>query len=146
MTNTQRPHDSSDPPSKAVCNNCGSQNPKKQYPAFGKQCRKCNKLNHFAKCCRSSKHKIEAVDSSPKPDLMFVGAIEHSNRTKLGADECHTTLNIERLLSKHTTKFVVQAAEHSITTSKVNHKTYKLQWGRSQGTELQKFTLSRQAN
>ena len=103
VTNTKRPHDSSDPPSKAVCNYCGSQNPKKQYPAFGKQCRKCNKLNHFAKCCRSSKRKIEAVDSSPKSDLMFVGALEHSNRTELGADECHTTLNIEG----HSVKFKV---------------------------------------
>ena len=26
---------------------------------------------------------------------MFVGAIDHSNKTELGTDECHTTLDIE---------------------------------------------------
>ena len=98
-TSTYKSRDSSDPSSKTVCSNCGSQHPKKQCPAFGKQCRKCNKLNHFAKCCRSSKHKIEAVDNSPKSDL-FVGAIDHNNRTELGADECYTTLNVEGHLVK----------------------------------------------
>ncbi|ROI15715.1 hypothetical protein DPX16_20253 [Anabarilius grahami] len=39
------------------CSNCGS--PKhatrdQSYPAQGKHCRNCNKLNHFARCCRSS--------------------------------------------------------------------------------------------
>ena len=118
-TSTYKSRDSSDPPSKTVCNNCGSQHPKKQCPAFGKQCRKCNKLNHFAKCCRSTKRKIEAVGSSPKSDL-FVGAIDHNNRTELGADECYTTLNVEG----HSVKFKVD------TGSQVNilpNSLYK-QW------------------
>ncbi len=39
------------------CSNCGS--PKhatrdQSCPAQGKRCRNCNKLNHFARCCRSS--------------------------------------------------------------------------------------------
>ena len=97
-TSTQRARDSTDTPNKIQCNNCGLQHPKKQCPAFGKQCRKCNKLNHFAKCCRSTKRKVEAVEQSegsPKSDLMFVGAIDHSNNTELGTDECHTTLDMK---------------------------------------------------
>ena len=91
VKNTQTPHYFSDPPSKALmCDNCSSQHPKKQCPAaIGKQCRKCNKLNHFAKCHRSSKRKIEAIDSIPKSDFMLVRAKVHqlkfnkSSSTKL---------------------------------------------------------------
>ena len=46
---------------KHPCNNCGSQHPRKQCPAYGKRCRQCGKPNHFAKCCRSPKRKVEAV-------------------------------------------------------------------------------------
>ena len=104
-TNTQRTRDA-DPPSKSLCKNCGLQHLKKQCPAFGKQCRKCNKLNHFAKCCRGAKRKVEAVEqseSSPKSDLMFVGAIDHNKKTELGTDECYTTLDIDG----HSVKFKV---------------------------------------
>ena len=105
-TNAQRARDSTDPPSKSTCKNCGFQHPKKQCPAFGKQCRNCNKLNHFAKCCRSAKRKVDAVEqsqSNPKSDLMFVGAIEHNTKTELGTDEYYTTLDIEG----HSVKFKV---------------------------------------
>ena len=49
-------------------------------------------------------HKIESVaqsESSSQSELMFVGAIDHNNKT--GADECHTTLEIEG----HSVKFKV---------------------------------------
>ena len=41
-TNTHKAQDDADPHSKNLCNNCGSQHPKKQCPPFGKQCHKCN--------------------------------------------------------------------------------------------------------
>ncbi len=127
-TSTQRARDD-DPPNKTPCKNCGLQHPKKQCPAFGKQCRSCNKLNHFAKYCRSAKRKVETVeqsesDTSPKSDLMFIGAIDHSNKTELGADECYTTLDIEG----HSVKFKVD------TGSQVNilpNSVYKQLKGRS---------------
>ena len=105
-TNTHTARDAIDPPNKSPCKNCGLQHPKRQCPAFGKQCRNCKKLNHFAKCCRSAKRKVESVEqseNSPKSDLMFVGAINHSNKTEMGADECYTTLDIEG----HSVKFKV---------------------------------------
>lgn len=41
-----------------TCGLCGGQYPHKGIcPARGKECHKCNKLNHFAKCCRSSNNK-----------------------------------------------------------------------------------------
>ena len=110
LTNPQKARDSADQPMRHSCNNCGSQHPKKQCPAFGKQCRKCNKLNHFAKCCRSTRRKVESVAQSEsnsqnnsQSDLMFVGAIDHNSKTEIGTDECHTTLEVEG----HSVKFKV---------------------------------------
>merc|ERR1712074_195814 len=37
------------------CQNCGTQHPAKQCPAFGKTCFGCGKQNHFAKVCRKPK-------------------------------------------------------------------------------------------
>ena len=107
-----------------VCNT-----PRSNVQHFGKQCRSCNKLNHFAKYCRSAKRKVETVEQSesnisPKSDLMFIGAIDHSNKTELGADECYTTLDIEG----HSVKFKVD------TGSQVNilpNSVYKQLKGRS---------------
>ena len=45
---------------------------------------------------------------------MFVGAINHSDKTEMGADECYTTLDIE----EHSVKFKVD------TSSQVNIKTH----------------------
>jgi hypothetical protein len=44
-------------PSKGTCRNCGGEWPheKGNCPARGKECRKCGKINHFARQCRSSK-------------------------------------------------------------------------------------------
>ena len=91
---------------KYLCNNCGSQHPRKQCPAYGKRCRQCGKLNHFAKHCRSPRRKVEAVErdkESSNPDALFVGAIENANKTELTTDECHTTLQVEG----HSVKFKV---------------------------------------
>ena len=41
--------------SKLTCGNCGLQHQQSRAsccPAFGKECRKCDKANHFARCCR----------------------------------------------------------------------------------------------
>ncbi len=42
---------------KSICRNCGGEWPHKngQCPAKGKECRKCLKLNHFARVCRSAR-------------------------------------------------------------------------------------------
>ena len=42
-----------------ACGNCGLIHPKGQCLAYGKQCNKCKKMNHYARMCRSSK----SVDS-----------------------------------------------------------------------------------
>ena len=39
---------------------------KKKCPAFGKKCRNCSKLNHFAKMCK--RQKVHALDRSNQND------------------------------------------------------------------------------
>ena len=94
------------PSAKYLYNNCGSQHPRKQCPAYGKRCRQCGKLNHFAKHCRSRRRKVEAVErdkESSSPNALFAGAIENANKTEFTTDECHTTLQVEG----HSAKFKV---------------------------------------
>lgn len=40
------------------CNNCCNQHGPGQSPAYKQTCKKCYKLNHFAKCCRSVKKSV----------------------------------------------------------------------------------------
>jgi len=44
--------------SRKTCNNCGGEWPHQNgtCPAKGQTCRKCHKLNHFARKCRSKKN------------------------------------------------------------------------------------------
>ena len=39
-----------------------SATPQMACPAYGKQCNNCNKLGHFALCCRSAKARLQAID------------------------------------------------------------------------------------
>jgi hypothetical protein len=40
-------------PVQKKCGNCGGQHAHKSCPAYGKTCHNCEKMNHFASCCRS---------------------------------------------------------------------------------------------
>ena len=54
-----------------ACQNCGRNHPPRRCPAYGKTCNACNKLNHFAKCCRSkpaTQKKINMVDEAETQD------------------------------------------------------------------------------
>ena len=85
---------------KQPCGSCGLRHPRKQCPAYGKQCHKCNKLNHFAKYCRSTQatdaiEQNEDSDSGNSADSLFVGAV--TSKTKVIGDECHTSLQVQNL-------------------------------------------------
>ena len=63
-----------------TCSNCGNKHPKQKCPAFGRQCNKCKKFNHYGKMCRSS-GKLDAVETKAlKPeetgdDYLFLDTI-----------------------------------------------------------------------
>lgn len=51
------------------CSYCGSSHAFGRCPAFGKQCRNCDKLNHFASVCRAkAKAPSEEVKKEAKVD------------------------------------------------------------------------------
>ena len=43
------------------CGKCGTLHKTRECPAYGQTCRKCNKVNHFARCCRSSQSSTTKV-------------------------------------------------------------------------------------
>lgn len=58
-----------------IINNCtrwGSSHKINQYPAFGAECYKCKKKNHFEKMCRLKhvKEDHEAQDSARSGDML----------------------------------------------------------------------------
>eukprot|EP00731_Ephydatia_muelleri_P010090 Em0005g676a len=46
------------------CSRCGMVHPPRQCPAFGKQCLKCQKYNHFATVCRGSDKPTNLVEEA----------------------------------------------------------------------------------
>jgi len=97
------------PPGKpTTCGNCGLTHPRKQCPAYGKQCLKCNKFNHFAKLCRSVlPRKTDAIEqteqcqdpsNSDDGESLFIDAIK--NDTEISNNDCYTTPLVEGILIK----------------------------------------------
>lgn len=60
-----------------MCRKCGKSHPPRQCPAFGVSCRKCGKLNHYAKMCEPSYalHNKTVHDLSPEIDTLFIGTV-----------------------------------------------------------------------
>ncbi|OCU00184.1 hypothetical protein XELAEV_18005956mg [Xenopus laevis] len=91
-------HKLTDSTSNAHCFNCGGSCHKggmKLCPAQGKCCRCCNKLNHFAKFCRSVPdtpvHNLEQNDCTP--DNSEINAVGKDNANfKL----CHCVWTLEQ--------------------------------------------------
>ena len=52
---------------KMDCNRCGALNWSRQHecPASGKKCAKCEKIGHYAKCCRTN--KLKKINRNKKP-------------------------------------------------------------------------------
>ena len=44
------------------CRSCGTKHGPKQCPAYGKQCNKCHKYNHFASVCLTFKQKAKEMN------------------------------------------------------------------------------------
>ncbi|CAC5398868.1 unnamed protein product [Mytilus coruscus] len=63
------------------CKNCGGKHERRKCPAFGKQCNKCHKYNHFVSVCLSSNKstkKMHTLDicSESDDDELFVATVD----------------------------------------------------------------------
>ena len=52
------------------CRKCGDNHPPRKCKAYGKECFKCRKMNHFSKCCTSKTVKANLVQST-KPQWNY---------------------------------------------------------------------------
>ena len=67
------------------CRNCGNKHEPLRCPAFGKQCTKCHKYNHYTSVCLSTQktpQKLNVLDiSDTESEELFVAMIEKSVNT-----------------------------------------------------------------
>ena len=67
------------------CKSCGAKHALRKCPAFGKICSKCNKRNHFAKCCwtKDVQDVQESDDESSfgEIDIIIIDRVEKSTET-----------------------------------------------------------------
>lgn len=82
------------------CSNCGSNHEAKRekYPAYGQQCHRCNKWNHFQKCCKSVKIQrtrnlkktVNQIDvtkaSNSSEDSFFIDGVAVNHQKVAGID------------------------------------------------------------
>lgn len=64
QTHSSRPNSNKNARPKLVkCKFCAQEHPPKKElcPAWGKECNKCKRLNHFSKCCPDAKTKVHGV-------------------------------------------------------------------------------------
>ena len=81
------------------CDKCGLKHPRKQCPAYGKQCLNCGKHSHFARFCKGKK-KVQVLSQTAKPeisddDVLFTDAVTKQGQTEVKSDECFSTLNMQ---------------------------------------------------
>ena len=65
------------------CKHCGENHPVRQCPAYGVQCEKCEKLNHFTKLCLSVSDYTPRRPYTPrrrsKPDSQQLHEIDYDD-------------------------------------------------------------------
>ncbi|CAI5669105.1 unnamed protein product [Oreochromis niloticus] len=64
------------------CKRCGTKHASRQCPAYGKQCKNCGKMNHFARMCRSRKVHTVADEATDQQASLFIGAVNAKAQTR----------------------------------------------------------------
>ncbi|KAJ8366952.1 hypothetical protein AAFF_G00336410 [Aldrovandia affinis] len=69
-------------PDESNCDKCGGKHAPRSCPAYGRDCNKCGRKNHYARCCFSKKtvQVVQGGDTTDSEDgeAFFVGAVEDS--------------------------------------------------------------------
>ena len=89
---------------KYACKFCGYKHAasKSNCPAFGKECKKCGLLNHFAKCCRK-KRQVQRVNEETESDVdeeqVWLGAVHKTGsktvRAQMVVNNCDVTFELD---------------------------------------------------
>ncbi|XP_053696549.1 uncharacterized protein K02A2.6-like [Sabethes cyaneus] len=87
-TNTTMPNNTK-PNAILKCSYCGYDHPKGKYPAFGKNCTACGKLNHFSRACTSNK-----IKSAGEVSVCYIDVIETREGTQWNEEVRIGSMNI----------------------------------------------------
>ena len=75
---------------RGACGNCGGNHEPRQCPAFGKECSKCRKKNHYARCCRgnrrhsNSRHRRSTGQPSVDAHAVDAGSVDDNDVLHIG--------------------------------------------------------------
>ena len=110
-------------PSKGKCKYCGNQMHRKRRdcPAFGQVCRKCNKSNHFASVCnakRSNSVNVGLNEDNSDSDLSVL-QVETASILARKGKQVLTELRTQTTLSTRNPWFVSWTLEHCVTWSAI---------------------------
>jgi hypothetical protein len=94
------------------CNRCGRQHPPRSCPAWGRQCNKCKRPNHFAEFCRTGS-TVDAVDE--ELNELFIGGIGDDGNRR---DEWWVNLHIKK-------SRVALKIDTGAKANLISHATYK---------------------
>ena len=115
------------------CKNCGGNHEAKREKcfAYGKQCNKCGKLNHFGKKCRGHLPRVNAIDTTEEsmmPDSFVIDSVNNRSSSKR---EIHTSVIINgtrvefkvdmgpNVMSSHTRCFAISNRKRPSTNLRV---------------------------
>ena len=77
-----------------ACGNCGLIHPKGQCLSYGKQCNKCQKMNHYARMCRSSK-SVDSCRQEKSDEYLFLETVKVESVDRIRQSETeHVTLSL----------------------------------------------------
>jgi len=81
---------------KRNCGKCGRQHEREKCPAYGKTCFKCQKLNHYASCCKS-KEDAQVVDADSDRDSVLHIEVEKVGKKLLAKVKVNTNKQAREL-------------------------------------------------
>ena len=103
-TERENPSGGLDSMSKDRCGRCGFDKNHQKCPAMGQQCRRCQKMNHYAKVCRAKPvnnvqlQRKEDTSSEDSDSSLFVYAIESTIPSE--DEQFYETVDVEKIKVK----------------------------------------------
>ncbi|XP_063635188.1 uncharacterized protein K02A2.6-like [Cydia splendana] len=77
------------------CSNCGHAHRRMECPAFGVRCNSCNRMNHYARMCRSSRRVYEIQEDSTDQVIAQVNNVNSDWSVNLEINKGYITFKLD---------------------------------------------------